>query len=101
MMHTYRYGASTLRKTLMEALSHGLPVVSTVGHLTEPFWSECAAVATVAAGDLSGMAVLAGEIMGDSAQRQKLAREARGIYDSRFSIRHVISALRADACGAL
>ena len=42
MIQPYIDGVSTRRTTVMAALAHGLPVVTALGFLSEPFWSDSA-----------------------------------------------------------
>lgn len=98
MLQPYIDGASTRRTTLMAALAHGVPVVTTAGRLSEPFWRDSAAVVTVPAGDTAALVAAAASLAGDGDRRRRLADAARRTYDARFALRHVIRALREDRC---
>ena len=84
----------------MAALSHGVPVVTTVGRLSESFWRDSDAIATVSAGDVEGMARLVARLARDPQRRAAMAASARATYDARFDLRHVIHALRTGECAA-
>jgi glycosyltransferase involved in cell wall biosynthesis len=99
MLQPYPDGASSRRGTLMAALAHGLPVVTTFGRLSEPFWRESGAVAAVPAGDLPAVTRMVSELARHPERRHRLAGIARATYESRFSLPHVIDALRSDSCG--
>jgi glycosyltransferase involved in cell wall biosynthesis len=94
LMQPYSDGASTRRTTLMAALAHGIPVVTTVGHLSEPFWAESNAVAAVPAGDHAAMSRAVAALVTQQHLRHRIGVEARALYDSRFSLPRVISTLR-------
>jgi glycosyltransferase involved in cell wall biosynthesis len=49
LMQPYPDGVSGRRTTTISALEHAVPVATTVGWLSEPFWSEAPAVETVPA----------------------------------------------------
>lgn len=98
MLQPYVDGASTRRTTLMAALAHGVPVVTTIGRLSEPFWSGSPAVSAVPAGDIEGLIHAAVTLAGDPARRRQQAGAAREAYEARFALAHVISALRDDRC---
>jgi glycosyltransferase involved in cell wall biosynthesis len=98
MVQPYVDGASTRRTTLMAALAHGVPVVTTLGRLSEPFWSGSPAVSAVAVGDTEGLIHAAVTLAGDPARRQQQAASAREAYEARFALPHVIRALREDRC---
>ena len=101
MMQPYPDGASTRRTTLMAALAHGLPVVTTLGRLSEPFWRDSEAVAAVPAGDLPALAKEVSALAREPERRHRLGAAARATYDNRFSLPRVVAALRADACGVI
>ena len=94
LVQPYIDGASTRRTTLMAALAHGIPVVTTLGHLSEPFWTGSKAIAAVPAGDHAAMSRAVAELVAHRHLRHRIGVEARALYDSRFSLPHVISALR-------
>ena len=99
LIQPYPDGASTRRTTLMAALSHGIPVVTTIGHLSERFWQDSSAIAAVPSGDVAAMAAVVGELVRQPERRRRLGATGRSAYDERFSLPRVIDALRADACG--
>lgn len=100
LLQPYPDGASTRRTTLMTALAHGLPVVTTLGPLSEPFWGQSGAIAATPAGDPAAMARAAADLAAEPGRRGRLGASAHAIYEERFSMRHVIAALRADTCEA-
>jgi glycosyltransferase involved in cell wall biosynthesis len=99
LLQPYPDGASSRRTTLMAALAHGVPVVTTVGRLSEKFWSESDAVVAVPADDLEALTRAVTDVVRAPDRRRQLAGAARRAYETRFSLAHVVNALRTDACG--
>ncbi len=83
-------GVSSRRTTVMAALANGVPVVTTLGHLSEPFWAEKQAVAAAAPEQLADVASLLSD---DAAARAALGRRGRDLYERQFAIRHTVTAL--------
>jgi len=97
-MQPYVDGASTRRTTLMAALAHGRPVVTTFGRLSEPFWRESGAVTVVDAGEPGAFVDAVRRLASDSDRRREQSRVARALYESRFAVEHTIRALVHDLC---
>ncbi len=93
MLQPYPDGISTRRGTAMTALALGLPVVSNLGRLSEPFWAAARPIALAASSHPDDLAFSTLELLGNSERRSELARRARSVYQARFDIRHTISAL--------
>ena len=98
LVQPYTDGASTRRGTLMAALAHGIPVATTYGRLSEPFWRDSEAVTAVPAGDDAGIVEAAVTLAVDPVRTDRQARAARQLYEARFDVRHAIQALLSDAC---
>jgi glycosyltransferase involved in cell wall biosynthesis len=95
LIQPYPDGVSTRRGSFLAGLSHGKPIVTTTGELTEPFWQDAQAVALAPAGDANRFIKLIQELRGDGELRNRLADAGKRLYDNRFDIRHVISRLRS------
>ncbi len=80
----------------MAALAHGLPVVTTTGSLSEPFWKDSGSVVALPGGDLPGLARTILELSRQPERRSQVASAAKATYDSRFSLERLIHALRSD-----
>lgn len=98
LLQPYADGASSRRSTLMAALAHGVPVVTTIGRLSESFWGDSGAVAAVPAGDLPAATSAVQDLVNRPEQRRRLGSLARETYEARFSLGHVVHALRTDTC---
>jgi hypothetical protein len=92
VLQPYPDGASGRRTTLMAALANGVPVVTTIGVLSEPVWGE-GAVAVAPAGDTGQLIRLALELLDRPDRRAELGRAGRRLYEDRFAVRHTITAL--------
>jgi glycosyltransferase involved in cell wall biosynthesis len=95
MLQPFPDGLSSRRTSLMNALAHGLPVVSNAGHLTEELWEESGAVALGATGTGPDLAEVCTRILLDPAARQRLAAAGEELYRSRFDWPNVIGTLRS------
>jgi glycosyltransferase involved in cell wall biosynthesis len=90
-------GVSTRRGSVMAGLSHGRPIVTTTGRLTESVWRDSQAVVLVPDGDVRVMADETQRVLNDKYERQRLSIGARMLYEEEFDVKHVIAALREDA----
>ena len=94
MIQPYPDGVSSRRTSAMVGLSHGLPIITTSGHNTEPLWAESRAVALTQAGDTNSLLESIKRLIADARERDRLGKAARLLYDNRFHVRHTIAALR-------
>jgi hypothetical protein len=97
MLQPYPDGISARRTSAMAVLSHGRPLVTTIGALTEPDWTASGAAVLVSAADHGELASAVRSLLRDTWRCQELSRRARAIYDQRFELRHTIAALRGAA----
>jgi glycosyltransferase involved in cell wall biosynthesis len=94
MIQPFADGVTTRRTSVMAALAHGVPTVTTTGPLTEPLWAESGAVALARADDATGMAMIAASLLDSPDDRERLGSAARETYDRYFDLRHTIAALQ-------
>jgi hypothetical protein len=100
MMQPYPDGVSSRRTSVMVALSHGRPVVTTIGPLTEPLWQTSSGVVLTPAGDGRALAAATAALAADTARARQMGAAGRALYDARFDERHTISALRAPSAAS-
>jgi glycosyltransferase involved in cell wall biosynthesis len=81
----------------MAALSHGIPLVTTAGWLTEPLWESSNAVVLVPVGRPEDLAAAVARVLGSASERARLAAAGRALYEERFALPHTIRALREHA----
>lgn len=95
MLQPFPDGLSSRRTSLMNALSHGVAVVSNTGHLTEEVWEDSQAVVLGATGTAPDLAAAAIELLRDNAKRRSIAETGANLYRSRFDWPHVMAILRS------
>ena len=95
LLQPYVDGVSGRRTTTISALEHGVPVVTTFGRLSEPFWRDTSAVETIAAGmpQLLGGAV---ERLLEPRRNAEARSAALALYAARFDPRVALEPLFAD-----
>ena len=78
----------------MVALSHGRPVVTTAGALTESLWHD-GAVVLCEAGNGEALAGACVSLARRPADAARLGEAGKALYDAQFDLRHTIARLRA------
>ncbi len=76
----------------MAALANGVPVVTTVGFLSEPLWAD-GPVPTAPAGDPGPLTELTLKLLDDPARLAEVGRAGRKLYEERFAIGRTVEAL--------
>ena len=95
MIQPYPDGVSCRRTSLIAALAHGLPVVTTTGELTEPMWAAQRAVELVAAADAEQFARRSGALIDDELRRTALGARAAAMYEKHLSADRAVEMLTA------
>jgi len=101
MLQPYPDGVSSRRTSLMACLSHGLPVVSNSGRLSEDLWQTSDALALAPLAQPAQLAALALRLLGDASLRRQLASRARVFYSRNFDWPVVLTRLREPAGAAV
>jgi glycosyltransferase involved in cell wall biosynthesis len=94
MLQPYPDGISSRRTSVMVALSHGRPAVTTFGHLSESLWTDCGAVVLVPACEPAALADATARLLADPIRLRDMSARARTIYAERFDLVHTIERLR-------
>jgi glycosyltransferase involved in cell wall biosynthesis len=94
LVQPYPDGVSSRRGSVMAGLAHGVPIVTTFGHLTEALWAESGAVALAPAGDVDTMVRLTEQLLTDRVERKRLGGAANALYQQRFDLGRTIATLR-------
>jgi glycosyltransferase involved in cell wall biosynthesis len=94
MLQPFPDGLTSRRTSLMNALAHGLPVVSSSGHLTEELWEESRAVALAATGAAPDLAEACIRLLLDPLARKEVAERGATLYRSRFDWCNIVASLR-------
>jgi glycosyltransferase involved in cell wall biosynthesis len=93
LIQPYPDGASSRRSSLMAGISHGVPVLTTSGHLSEPLWTDSGAVAIAPAGDRFALTNSARRLIDSPEERARLGEAGLRLYEERFDWPLVIAAL--------
>jgi len=92
MVQPYPDGVSSRRTSVMAALAHDRPVVTTTGALTEDIWHE-GGVILCPVGDAPVLAAAAAALLRTPSYSDRVRAAGRALYDSHFDLRHTIAAL--------
>lgn len=95
MLQPYPDGLSSRRTSLMNVIAQGTPVVSNLGHLSEPLWEESQAIALASTSEPTQLASLCLQLLGDGQARRALGQAGRQLYRSRFDWRNIVATLRS------
>jgi glycosyltransferase involved in cell wall biosynthesis len=95
LLQPYEDGVSGRRTTTISALEHGVPVATTFGKLSEPFWKDTPAVETVPAADPHRLPAAVDAVL-DSNRNSAARQAARRLYESRFTPAVALEPLFAD-----
>jgi glycosyltransferase involved in cell wall biosynthesis len=93
MLQPYPDGVSSRRTSVMVALSHGRPVVTTSGDLSEPLWFD-GAVVLAPADRPDELAAATVSLLASPARLGDLAARGAALYGERFDVRHTVATLR-------
>ncbi len=95
MVQPYIDGISSRRTTALAALAHGVPLVTTVGRLTDPLWIDESPAALVPVTDgASELAAKTQQLLEDRAKRSAMATSSRSFYSRYFDLNRSIEKLR-------
>jgi glycosyltransferase involved in cell wall biosynthesis len=97
MLQPYPDGVSSRRTSTMVGLAHGLAIVTTSGHLTEPLWAQSGAIALTPIGELPAMVCAAQQLLEDGDLRSGMSEAARSLYRDYFDLEKTIVRLREHA----
>jgi len=95
LVQPYADGISSRRTTAMAGLALGVPVVTTRGRLTEPFWASSGSVRLSDVGQTQELAEQVVGLLASSCEREQLVEIGSVFYDRYFDVRHTIAALRS------
>lgn len=87
-------GVSGRRGSVMAALAQGVPVLTTDGPLTEPFWRESSGVQLAPVWDAEALAGAVQALLEDDQRRQALACEGQRLYADYCALDRTIASLR-------
>jgi glycosyltransferase involved in cell wall biosynthesis len=94
MLQPYPDGITTRRTSAMASLSHGIPLVTTKGRLTEPLWEESGAVLLSPVDSPEHLAHQLNWLIDDAVERRRLAAAGRALYENSFALTRTLTALR-------
>ena len=94
LVQPYIDGVSSRRTSVMVGLSHGIPIVTTEGRLTESLWAESEAIALAPVEDVRALVDATRRLLSDEAGRRRMSATARALYCERFDVSRTIAALR-------
>ena len=95
LLQPYPDGVSGRRTTTVSALEHGIPVATTVGALSEPFWTGTAAVESAPAGAPGQLAAALTRLL-EPSRNASARRAALSLYRERFDPARTLQALLAN-----
>jgi glycosyltransferase involved in cell wall biosynthesis len=97
LIQPYPDGISSRRTTAMAGLYLGVPIVTTTGALTEPFWDASNAVRLSRVGDWTAFVDHVDRLLRHPEERARLAACAKTFYDGMFDVERTVAALRTAA----
>jgi len=101
MVQPFIDGVSSRRTSIMNVISRGVPVVSNLGHLSEPIWAESQAVALAPSPDPIQIAAVCTRLLRNQQARQQFAERGLKLYRSCFDWPNIIATLRSSPDEAL
>jgi glycosyltransferase involved in cell wall biosynthesis len=97
MLQPYPGGVNARRSSVMACLVNGVPTVANFGRLSESLWMEGGVA--IADDDPESLASVAANLLGDEAERSRLARAGVELYRNCFSIERVVGVLMGERVG--
>jgi hypothetical protein len=97
LIQPYPDGISSRRTTAMAGLHLRVPIVTTTGVLTEPFWQQSKAVRLSAVRDWTTFVQHVDALLRHPDERTDLVNTASAFYDQMFDVQRTVVALRTAA----